>query len=286
MRARGPGDGASVRPAPTRGGRRRSSLLTREAWLSDRPFVVPDRPWWGRLLRVYHHHTGTAPDLVGEESSCHVVAPHRGSAVRGALMTPPVSSPPRSPDFTADDFPGEPELQCDIVMKGGITSGVVYPLAVCELATTYRLRSVGGASAGAIAAAAAVAAEMGRRSVLTRPAGPAAPGHRRCSPQRSALLHPHPRLPPMPCRVASSAWPSSRDCSPRTSPTVARCCSTCSARSPRPSGCSDCCRPCWSRRPSCRTCRRGYGCSGPRWPSSRTRPRRRRSDRCSASCWA
>ena len=28
-------------------------------------------------------------------------------------------------------------------MKGGITSGVLYPLAVCELATTYRLRNVG-----------------------------------------------------------------------------------------------------------------------------------------------
>ena len=91
-------------------------------------------------------------------------------------MTPPAPTPPLPPEFTANDFPDEPELQCDIVMKGGITSGVVYPLAVCELATTYRLRSVGGASAGAIAAAAAVAAEMGRRSVLTRPAGPAAPG--------------------------------------------------------------------------------------------------------------
>ena len=84
--------------------------------------------------------------------------------------------PSGSSDFTADDFPGEPELQCDIVMKGGITSGVVYPLAVCELATTYRLRSVGGASAGAIAAAAAVAAEMGRRSVLACPADPAVAG--------------------------------------------------------------------------------------------------------------
>jgi hypothetical protein len=47
-------------------------------------------------------------------------------------------------------------------MKGGITSGVIYPLAVCELAQTYRLRSVGGASAGAIAAAAEAAAEVGR----------------------------------------------------------------------------------------------------------------------------
>ena len=58
-----------------------------------------------------------------------------------------------------------PELrECDVVMKGGITSGVLYPLAVCELATRYRLCSVGGTSAGAIAAAAAAAAEVGRSS--------------------------------------------------------------------------------------------------------------------------
>ncbi|MHA6513489.1 hypothetical protein [Tessaracoccus sp. Z1128] len=57
-----------------------------------------------------------------------------------------------------------PSLTCDIVMKGGITSGVVYPRAVAELAKTYRLSQVGGASAGAIAAAAAAAAELGRHS--------------------------------------------------------------------------------------------------------------------------
>src|SRR4051794_41884180 len=55
-----------------------------------------------------------------------------------------------------------PERLCDIVMKGGITSGVVYPNAVLELAAAYRLKSIGGASAGAIAAAAAAAAEYGR----------------------------------------------------------------------------------------------------------------------------
>lgn len=49
-------------------------------------------------------------------------------------------------------------------MKGGITSGVVYPWAVCELATRYRLESVGGASAGAIAAVGAAAAEHGRHT--------------------------------------------------------------------------------------------------------------------------
>ena len=61
-------------------------------------------------------------------------------------------------------YPIDPPLECDLVMKGGITSGVIYPRAVCELAKTYRLRSVGGASAGAIAAAAAAAAELGRAS--------------------------------------------------------------------------------------------------------------------------
>jgi predicted acylesterase/phospholipase RssA len=52
---------------------------------------------------------------------------------------------------------------CDIVMKGGITSGVVYPLAAVELAKDHRFRSIGGTSAGAIAAAAVAAAEVGRR---------------------------------------------------------------------------------------------------------------------------
>jgi predicted acylesterase/phospholipase RssA len=58
----------------------------------------------------------------------------------------------------------EPSLECDLVLKGGLTSGVVYPLAICELARTYRFRSLGGTSAGAIAAALAAAAEKGRLS--------------------------------------------------------------------------------------------------------------------------
>jgi predicted acylesterase/phospholipase RssA len=70
------------------------------------------------------------------------------------------SAPPDPTPVAATD----PLLECDLVMKGGITSGVVYPLAVCELATVYRLRSVGGSSAGAIAAAAAACAELGRAS--------------------------------------------------------------------------------------------------------------------------
>ena len=55
-----------------------------------------------------------------------------------------------------------PNRFCDVVMKGGITSGVVYPLAVVRLAEKFRLKHIGGTSAGAIAASAAAAAELGR----------------------------------------------------------------------------------------------------------------------------
>jgi predicted acylesterase/phospholipase RssA len=51
---------------------------------------------------------------------------------------------------------------CDLIMKGGITSGIVYPAAVHELKDRFRFCSIGGASAGAIAAAATAAAQLGR----------------------------------------------------------------------------------------------------------------------------
>ncbi|MET0695708.1 MAG: hypothetical protein ABWY56_17380 [Propionibacteriaceae bacterium] len=57
----------------------------------------------------------------------------------------------------------------DLTMQGGTTSGVVYPLAVCELATSFRFRNVGGASAGAIAAALTAAAELGRSELARHP---------------------------------------------------------------------------------------------------------------------
>ena len=60
-------------------------------------------------------------------------------------------------------FPHEGLLSCDIVMKGGITSGVVYPGAVLRLARHYRFRSIGGTSAGAIAAVVVAAAEHARK---------------------------------------------------------------------------------------------------------------------------
>src|SRR5258708_39785282 len=56
---------------------------------------------------------------------------------------------------------GQPEKICDIVLKGGITSGVVYPLALVSLAEKYRFSNIGGTSAGAMAAVAACGGEDG-----------------------------------------------------------------------------------------------------------------------------
>ncbi len=55
-----------------------------------------------------------------------------------------------------------PERICDLVMKGGITSGIAYPHATIELAKVFRFRNIGGTSVGAIAAAFAAAAEHAR----------------------------------------------------------------------------------------------------------------------------
>src|SRR5258705_369608 len=45
-----------------------------------------------------------------------------------------------------------PSETCDVIMKGGITSAVVYPRGLAEFAKTYRLRGLGGTSAGAVGA--------------------------------------------------------------------------------------------------------------------------------------
>lgn len=75
-----------------------------------------------------------------------------------------MTTAPSDRTLTAADFEN-PAIRrlCDIVMKGGITSGVVYPLAICKLATAYIIKNIGGTSVGAIAAAITAAAEYRRR---------------------------------------------------------------------------------------------------------------------------
>ena len=57
---------------------------------------------------------------------------------------------------------------CDLVMKGGVASGVAYPTAIAELSCHYRFQSIGGTSVGAIAAAITAAAEYQRRQTKSQ----------------------------------------------------------------------------------------------------------------------
>lgn len=66
-------------------------------------------------------------------------------------------------EITASSIEPPADRYCDLVMKGGITSGVVYPVAISRLSRHYRFKSIGGTSAGAIAAAVTAAAEHQRR---------------------------------------------------------------------------------------------------------------------------
>lgn len=58
---------------------------------------------------------------------------------------------------------------CDLVLTGGVASGVVYPWAIVELARVYRFRNIGGTSVGAMATTLAAAAEYGRRTGYETP---------------------------------------------------------------------------------------------------------------------
>ena len=58
---------------------------------------------------------------------------------------------------------------CDLVLTGGVASGVVYPWAIVELARAYHFKCIGGTSVGAMAAALAAAAEYGRRCGAPQP---------------------------------------------------------------------------------------------------------------------
>jgi|CXWL01.1.fsa_nt_gi predicted acylesterase/phospholipase RssA len=76
------------------------------------------------------------------------------------MATDPVPSAPRraAPRRAALD------RCCDLVLKGGLTSGILYPPAICRIAERFHLVGVGGTSAGAIAGCLAAAAEYRRRT--------------------------------------------------------------------------------------------------------------------------
>lgn len=88
-----------------------------------------------------------------------------------AIASAPADVLSGRPSINSATIAAYAKTSIDLTMEGGTTSGVVYPLAVCELATNFRFRNVGGASAGAIAAALTAAAELGRSSQVLAAAG-------------------------------------------------------------------------------------------------------------------
>ncbi|HEU0199650.1 MAG TPA: patatin-like phospholipase family protein, partial [Burkholderiaceae bacterium] len=77
-------------------------------------------------------------------------SPHASKTANGAANTIDAATAPN------DRF-------CDVVMEGGVTSGIIYSSAVEQLAKDYRFRNIGGSSIGAFAAALTAAAEYRRR---------------------------------------------------------------------------------------------------------------------------
>ena len=83
--------------------------------------------------------------------------------LRAAHGTGVPHAEPAAPQAEARAIDAPADRFCDVVMEGGITSGIIYASAVAELARHYRFANIGGSSIGAFAAALAAAAEYRRR---------------------------------------------------------------------------------------------------------------------------
>ena len=122
------------------------------------------RPYLPEGIEGADDSTLTTPDteLGGYGDSARYELPASSEDIRQAVAGPAADVLAGRPMITSDTVEAYVKTSIDLTMQGGTTSGVVYPLAVCELATRFRFRNVGGASAGAIAAALTAAAELGR----------------------------------------------------------------------------------------------------------------------------
>ncbi len=146
-------------------------------------------------------------------AASYVLAADQSEAVRLAIAGPPARVLDDRPSILTDPV-AEQYLKAsiDLTMEGGTTSGVVYPLAVCELATSFRFRNVGGASAGAIAAALTAAAELGRSSEVIGSAvlGSEVLGSAASCATAGTRPRPPPRPPARPWRQAAGHRPSAK----------------------------------------------------------------------------
>ena len=135
----------------------------------DQPVAAEDilaDPYLPGDLSTAGDHVGMDPaTLIGGYGSEERYLLHAPDAeTRRVLAGPPADVVSGRPSIHSSTVEAYAKTSLDLTMEGGTTSGVVYPLAICELATDFRFRNVGGASAGAIAAALTAAAELGRSS--------------------------------------------------------------------------------------------------------------------------
>jgi len=103
-----------------------------------------------------------APQALPQKAQPQPPKPPSPAAVAAQRALPRDRPPPVPPGDLAADT-ALPDRYCDIIMEGGITSGLLYPPAAAELAKVYRFKSIGGSSVGAFAAAVTAAAEYRRR---------------------------------------------------------------------------------------------------------------------------
>ena len=122
----------------------------------------------GRRARAAHRRPDVRPRHTPLRRRVARAAPGRRD--RACPRAPRAHAPRRSAALGAL-LPGPPRrgvrarmIECDLVLKGGATSAVIYLGSIEELARSHRFRSIGGTSSGAIAGALAAAAEYRRQS--------------------------------------------------------------------------------------------------------------------------
>lgn len=126
---------------------------------------VPTDPW--RVLRRHQDRRRYLRILTLPRSGKD--QPRRPGPGTGiARSDEPLLGPPASMTRTVTHTPRPQQVRhylrhsCDLTVRGGPASAISAALATCGLAEHYVLRRVAGSSAGAVTAAAAAAAELGR----------------------------------------------------------------------------------------------------------------------------
>jgi predicted acylesterase/phospholipase RssA len=155
----------------------RGAALNAFAELIDRDPIevrkILRRPYLPDGLEPSDDPVGMGPSTLigGYSNEARYVLGAEDPAAMLAIASAPSDVLSGRPSISSDIVTAYAKTSLDLTMEGGTTSGVVYPLAVCELATSFRFRNVGGASAGAIAAALTAAAELGRSSQVLAAGG-------------------------------------------------------------------------------------------------------------------